>query len=122
MIEVCENTNTGNVNGGVSAGGIVGHVYNVAVIENNINKAESISATIFAAGIAGSLQYALGNTFTEEACDISVQYNVSTTSIDSIAVNGSCKSEYAYNNRDAQRGFVVANNYASEADKEAAAA
>lgn len=122
MIEVCENTNTGNVNGGVSAGGIVGHVYNVAVIENNINKAESISATIFAAGIAGSLQYASGNTFTEDACDISVQYNVSTTSIDNIAVNGSCKSEYAYNNRDAQRGFVVANNYASEADKEAAAA
>lgn len=122
MIEVCGNTNTGNVNGGVSAGGIVGHAYNAAVIENNINKAESISATIFAAGIAGSLQYASGNTFTEDACDISVQYNVSTTSIDSIAVNGSCKSEYAYNNRDAERGFVVANNYASEADKEAAAA
>ena len=112
MIEVTGNTNSGSVTGGDSSGGIVGHIYNVGVVRENINKAELISSSNFAAGIVGSLQYADGNTYTEEQCDIEVTYNVSTTPVDSIS--GDYTDQYAYNNRQTQGDFVVKNNFATE--------
>ena len=56
IISVTGNKNSGNVTGGNDAGGIVGTVYNSAVIMNNKNTATSFSATTFAAGIVGNYQ------------------------------------------------------------------
>ena len=113
MITVSGNRNSGNVIGGSSAGGIVGHVYNAALVEKNVNTAASISAGTFAAGIVGSMQEATGNAF-EDQLNIRVVDNVSTTSID--AILGSCKHLYAYNNKpnDPQNQFVEENNRATE--------
>ena len=56
IISVTGNKNSGSVTGKNDAGGIVGVVYNSAVIMNNKNTATSISATTFAAGIVGNYQ------------------------------------------------------------------
>ena len=56
IISVTGNKNSGSVTGGNDAGGIVGTVYNSAVIMNNKNTATSFSATTFAAGIVGNYQ------------------------------------------------------------------
>ena len=56
IISVTGNKNSGSVNGKNDAGGIVGVVYNSAVIMSNKNTATSISATTFAAGIVGNYQ------------------------------------------------------------------
>ena len=56
IISVTGNKNSGSVAGGNDAGGIVGTVYNSAVIMNNKNTATSFSATTFAAGIVGNYQ------------------------------------------------------------------
>ena len=56
IISVTGNKNSGSVTGGNDAGGIVGTVYNSAVIMNNQNTATSISAATFAAGIVGNYQ------------------------------------------------------------------
>ena len=118
MIEVTGNRNSGSVAGGTSAGGIVGHMYNVGLVRENVNTAAAISSSNFAAGIVGSLQFADGNTYTEEQCDIQVSYNVSTTPVSSIS--GNCVDQYAYNNRahSGSEDFVVEHNFASEAEME----
>ena len=56
IISVTGNKNSGSVTGGNDAGGIVGTVYNSAVIMNNKNTATSFSAATFAAGIVGNYQ------------------------------------------------------------------
>ena len=56
IISVTGNKNSGSVTGGNDAGGIVGTVYNSAVIMNNKNTATSLSAATFAAGIVGNYQ------------------------------------------------------------------
>ena len=56
IISVTGNKNSGSVTGKNDAGGIVGVVYNSAVIMNNKNTATSISAATFAAGIVGNYQ------------------------------------------------------------------
>ena len=56
IISVTGNKNSGSVTGGNDAGGIVGTVYNSAVIMNNKNTATSFSADTFAAGIVGNYQ------------------------------------------------------------------
>ena len=56
IISVTGNKNSGSVTGGNDAGGIVGTVYNSAVIMNNQNTAASFSAATFAAGIVGNYQ------------------------------------------------------------------
>lgn len=56
IISVTGNKNSGSVTGGNDAGGIVGTVYNSAVIMNNENTATSFSAATFAAGIVGNYQ------------------------------------------------------------------
>ena len=56
IISVTGNKNSGSETGGNDAGGIVGTVYNSAVIMNNKNTATSFSAATFAAGIVGNYQ------------------------------------------------------------------
>ncbi len=56
IITVSGNNNSGNVTGGNDAGGIIGTVYNSAVILANINTAQTLSGATFAAGIVGNYQ------------------------------------------------------------------
>lgn len=96
VITVSGNTNYGSIQGGNDAGGIVGTVYNLGIIEQNYNYAPNISAQTFAAGIVGNAQ------FTETAIGLNqedmvyVQNNVSSTSIDHIEAN--CKDLFVYIN------------------------
>lgn len=108
-IDVTGNSNSGSVSGGKSSGGIVGHMYNAGSVTGNVNTAASISSGNFAAGIVGSLQYADNNHYSEEESGINVEYNTSTTPIESI--NGLCKDLYAYNNDKSL--FTVENNSAT---------
>ena len=99
IIEVTGNVNSGSVAGGNDGGGIVGTVYNAAVVTGNENTAPAISGTTFAAGIVGNLQFTetpVGGTIAEHA--VTICHNVSTTSLDKISVSGSCKDLYVYNN------------------------
>ena len=108
-IDVTGNNNSGSVSGGKSSGGIVGHMYNAGSVTDNVNTAASISSGNFAAGIVGSLQYADNNHYSEEESGINVEYNTSTTPIESIS--GLCKDIYAYNNDKSL--FTVENNSAT---------
>lgn len=108
-IDVTGNNNSGSVSGGKSSGGIVGHMYNAGSVTDNVNTAASISSGNFAAGIVGSLQYADNNHYSEEESGINVEYNTSTTPIESIS--GLCKDLYAYNNDKSL--FTVENNSAT---------
>lgn len=108
-IDVTGNNNSGSVSGGKSSGGIVGHMYNAGSVTRNVNTAASISSGNFAAGIVGSLQYADNNHYSEEESGINVEYNTSTTPIESIS--GLCKDIYAYNNDKSL--FTVENNSAT---------
>ena len=108
-IDVTGNNNSGSVSGGKSSGGIVGHMYNAGSVTGNVNTAASISSGNFAAGIVGSLQYADNNHYSKEESGISVEYNTSTTPIESIS--GLCKDLYAYNNDKSL--FTVENNSAT---------
>lgn len=56
IISVTGNKNSGTVSGGNDAGGIIGTVYNSAVVRDNTNEATSLSGTTFAAGIVGNYQ------------------------------------------------------------------
>lgn len=107
VITVSGNRNTGNVIGGSSAGGIVGHIYNAAIVTGNVNTAGLIRSSNFAAGVAGSLQLADSNHFAEE--NIEVTGNVSTTPLDSI--QGQCTDQFAYINN---AKFIVENNSITE--------
>ena len=107
VITVSGNRNTGNVIGGSSAGGVVGHIYNAAIVTGNVNTAGLIRSSNFAAGVAGSLQLADSNHFAEE--NIEVTGNVSTTPLDSI--QGQCTDQFAYINN---AKFIVENNSITE--------
>lgn len=56
IITVSGNSNNGTITGANDAGGIVGVVYNSAVITDNRNTAATLSGTTFAAGIVGNYQ------------------------------------------------------------------
>ncbi len=101
IISVTGNKNSGNVTGGNDAGGIVGTVYNSAVIMNNKNTAASISATTFAAGIVGNYQ-----TVETPAAEAPAQNkltfgsdNTSTTPLEQITAE--CKDLLIYTNGNA---------------------
>ncbi len=105
-VAVTDNDNSGKISGGASAGGIVGHIYNRAVVSGNTNTAAAVSAKTFAAGIAGSLQLESNNMFADEEADIDVTGNVSTTPVGSITAD--CADQFAYNND--KTHFTVENN------------
>ncbi len=113
IITVEGNRNEGSVTtGGASAGGIVGHVYNAAVVTNNVNTAAEIGSANFAAGIVGSIQVDDDNSFLEDTYRIEIEYNASTTATENIT--GPCKDQYAYNNLGDSSKLVFENNFASE--------
>ena len=113
IITVEGNRNEGSVTtGGASAGGIVGHVYNAAVVTNNVNTAAEIGSANFAAGIVGSIQVDDANSFLEDTYQIEIENNASTTAIENIT--GLCKDRYAYNNLGDSSKLVFENNFASE--------
>ena len=98
IISVTGNKNSGSVTGGNDAGGIVGTVYNSAVIMNNQNTAASFSAATFAAGIVGNYQ-----TVGTPAATVPAQNkltfgsnNTSTTPLNQI--NANCKDLLIYTN------------------------
>ena len=98
IISVTGNKNSGSVTGGNDAGGIVGTVYNSAVIMNNKNTATSFSAATFAAGIVGNYQTV--ETPTAEApAQNKLTFgsnNTSTTPLEQISSN--CKDLLIYTN------------------------
>jgi len=57
IITVSNNVNKANVKGSNDAGGIIGTVYNSAIVKNNKNENTSNKAITFAAGIVGNYQY-----------------------------------------------------------------
>lgn len=108
VIAVSGNRNTGNVTGGSSAGGIVGHIYNAAVVTGNVNTAGLIRSSNFAAGVAGSLQMEeKNNVFAEQ--NIEVSGNISTT--EAADIQGKCTDLFAYKN---DPKFIVQNNDTTE--------
>ena len=101
IIEVTDNVNNGNIVGGNDGGGIIGTVYNTAIVEGNENNAETISGTTFAGGIVGNIQYnekpVQGTNGVEiPEKDVNIHNNVSATEKDKITAK--CVGEYAYNN------------------------
>ncbi len=98
-ITVSNNENSGNVNGGGSAGGIVGHLYNVGIVSDNKNTASSIKAntdSAFAAGIVGSFQHSSNGTYFKDDTSLTFTDNTSTTTLDNIT--GNCKALLIYDN------------------------
>ena len=97
IISVTGNKNSGSVTGKNDAGGIVGVVYNSAVIMNNQNTAASFSAATFAAGIVGNYQ-----TVETPAAEAPAQNkltfgsNTSTTPLEQITAQ--CKDLLIYTN------------------------
>ena len=98
IISVTGNKNSGNVTGGNDAGGIVGTVYNSAVIMNNKNTATSFSATTFAAGIVGNYQTTETPAATAPALNKLTfgSNNTSTTPLEQITAQ--CKDLLIYTN------------------------
>ena len=98
IISVTGNKNSGSVTGKNDAGGIVGVVYNSAVIMNNKNTATSISAATFAAGIVGNYQTVETPAATAPAQNKLTfgSNNTSTTPLDQITAP--CKDLLIYTN------------------------
>ena len=110
IIEVTNNVNSGAIHGGNDGGGIVGTVYNAAVVTGNENTAPSISGKAFAAGIVGNLQFTetpVGGTIATHA--VTICHNISSTPLDQIS--GPCKDLYVYNNDTAgTAGITIGDN------------
>ncbi len=101
IISVTGNKNSGSVTGKNDAGGIVGVVYNSAVIMNNKNTARSISAATFAAGIVGNYQ-TVGTPAAEAPARNKLTFgddNTSTTPLEQITAQ--CKDRLIYTNGNA---------------------
>ena len=112
VVEICGNVNYGIISGGNDGGGIVGTVYNAAVVTGNENYADSISGTTFAGGIVGNLQFTETPLGDIPAKDVSISNNISTTSLENIDAN--CKGQYAYDNTSGtEPGVVVTENSAA---------
>ena len=109
IIEVCDNINYGSIDGGNDGGGIIGTVYNAVVATGNENHASSITATTFAAGVVGNLQFqetpAADSTGTViPRHSIEVYNNISTTT----DFSGTCQGDYVYHNEEhAGEGVVI---------------
>ena len=105
VIEVSGNVNHGKISGGNDGGGIVGTVYNAAVVTGNENYADSISGTTFAGGIVGNLQFTETPLGDIPPKDVSISNNISTTSLENI--DAGCKGQYAYDNEGGKNPNVV---------------
>lgn len=98
IITVSGNSNSGTITGANDAGGIVGVVYNSAVITDNSNTAATLSGTTFAAGIVGNYQITETPAAVEPAKNkLTFTGNTSTTTLDNITANN--KDLLIYDNR-----------------------
>ena len=104
-IEVSGNVNYGDIDGGNDGGGIVGAVYNAAVVTGNENYAKSISGKTFAGGIVGNLQFTETPIGSIPEIDVSISNNISTTPLESI--DAGCKGQFAYDNKSGTEPKVV---------------
>ena len=105
VIKVSGNVNYGIIRGGNDGGGIVGTVYNAAVVTGNENYAKSISGKTFAGGIVGNLQFTETPIGSIPEIDVSISNNISTTPLENIEAG--CKGEYAYDNEGGKNPNVV---------------
>ena len=97
IIPVTGNQNSGAVSGGNDAGGIIGTVYNSAVVTGNTNTASSLSGTTFAAGIVGNYQITETPAATAPASNkLTFGDNTTSTPLDRIQAN--CKDLEIYTN------------------------
>lgn len=88
IISVTGNTNSGSVSGGNDAGGIVGTVYNSAVVTGNKNNSTSLSGTTFAAGIVGNYQITETPAASEPASNqLTFKDNTSSTAMENISAS-----------------------------------
>lgn len=107
IISVTGNSNSGSVNGGNDAGGIIGACYNSAVVTENANTAGSLSATTFAAGIVGNYQTTETPAAAEPASNkltFDFKGNTSSTAINSIAAQN--KDMLIYTNGNVVNGEI----------------
>ena len=107
IISVTGNSNSGSVSGGNDAGGIIGTCYNSAVVTENANTAESLSATTFAAGIVGNYQTTETPAAAEPASNkltFDFEGNTSSTSVNSIAAQN--KDLLIYTNGNVVNGEI----------------
>ena len=105
IITVSGNSNSGTITGGNDAGGIVGVVYNSAVITNNSNTAATLSGTTFAAGIVGNYQITEIPAAVEPAKNkLTFTGNTSTTALDNITANN--KDLLIYTNGNPIKEFI----------------
>lgn len=106
-ITISDNINSGNISASgasLGCGGIVGTIYNQAVVTGNTNTAQSITGGTFASGIVGGAQVE-NNNLDISGKTIMASNNVSTTALSEIAAN--CVSSDMYSN-DSQ--FVAKEN------------
>ncbi len=109
LVQVIGNKNSGSVSkgegdGSLGYGGIVGTVYNQALVSGNENTAPSITGGTFAAGILGGAQIATNNLIIDGET-ITTSNNVSATPLANIV--GICVAADAYNN---DASFVASDN------------
>lgn len=107
IISVTGNSNSGSVNGGNDAGGIIGACYNSAVVTENANTAGSLSATTFAAGIVGNYQTTETPAAEEPASNkltFDFEGNTSSTAINSITAQN--KDLLIYTNGNVVNGEI----------------
>ena len=114
VITVSGNKNSGDIyangtDGLRSAGGIVGEVYNQAIVTNNENTCAIVSGTNFASGIVGTIQESSANLMIDGA-----KYVISDNTYSSATViTGTCTNEVVYNNLGANEKVVIENNLAN---------
>ncbi len=96
VVKVTNCSNSANITGGNDAGGIVGTVYNYAILTSCSNTAEKISAKTFAAGIIGNVQSDGGSAIS--GLDYSVEINQCTSSTTIDNITASCTNLIAYDN------------------------
>ena len=112
LIKITGNKNVASVskgdgNGALGYGGIVGTIYNQALVDSNENYAPSITGGVFAAGIVGGAQKVTNNLILDGET-VTTTNNLSTTLLENIT--GTCKNLYVYNN---DASFVSFNNVAT---------
>lgn len=126
IITVSGNSNSGTITGGNDAGGIVGVVYNSAVITDNSNTAATLSGTTFAAGIVGNYQITETPAAVEPAKNkLTFTGNTSTLPLDNITAQN--KDLLIYTNGNPIKEFIPVaqigdQEYATLAEAAAAAA
>ncbi len=109
VISVKGNTNTASIiaaQSSLGSGGIVGGVYNAAVITNNVNLAEKISGYAFASGILGNYQAQDSNGY-HDAKVLTVENNITTTVSANITAN--CVNDVCYDNVNVGADYATSN-------------